>query len=260
VPSSANIPGNVDPDCFYDTSPLEPHLLYQGEVIADVPFLTMPKPSRWLLLRTKSGRRVDEALNHGNLEGLVKVLDSNQSKEQWLADNRGDYAVALLDKGPVLVLNQTCDLQTNHFLQVAPIRDAQNEAEKKDIEKLMKGEVFSAFWLKKHPPEIPEESYADLELIQAVHKSYIKRIRPDQHFRLGPARTRDLQSAITRYFGRPNSFDSRHDIVPRNGTWLCVRCFYLDARVTSLTLSEGASFPICPACGGESSAWVIKGR
>lgn len=254
--SSANIPGDINPDDFYDAAPLEPHLLYQGEIIVDVPILTMPKPSRWQLLRTRSGKRVDEALQHGNLGGQVKVLDSNQSKEEWQADNRGDYAMALLDKNPAVVLNQTCDIQSNHFLQVAPISSA--EAERKDIEKLMRGEVYSAFWLKKHPPEIPDESYADLELIQAVHTSYIKRVHPNQHFRLNSERIRALQRTITRYFGRPNSFDSRSDSVPRTGTYLCVSCFYMDARVTSVSLEEGSKFSACQTCGG--TAWVLKGR
>jgi hypothetical protein len=256
VTSSANIPGNINPDDFYYAAPLEPHLLYQGEILADIPTLAMPKPSLWLLLRTRSGRRVDEALEQGNIGGLVRVLDSNQSKEEWQADNRGDFAMALLDKNPVLVLNQTCDVQSNHFIQVAPIFSA--VAEKRDVEKLMKGEVYSAFWLKKRPPEIPDESYADLEIIQAVHKSYIKRIRPDQHFRLNSERTRELQRTLTRYFGRPNSFDSRSDSVPRAGTYLCVSCFYMDARVTSVSIEEGEKFSACKTCGG--TAWVLKGR
>lgn len=254
--STATTPGSSNPDEFYDAAPLEPHLLYQGEILIDTPILTMPKPSRWQLLRTRSGRRVDEALQSGNLGGLVRVIDSNVSSEEWQANNLGDYAMAQLDKNPVLVLNQTCDVQSNHFLQVAPIFSA--EAERRDIEKLMRGEVYSAFWLQKRPPEIPDESYADLELIQSVHKSYIKRIREGQHFRLGAARVRMLQSTITRYFGRPNSFDARSETVPRTGTYLCVSCFYLDARVTAMPLQEGTRFQVCATCGG--TFWVLKGR
>ncbi len=108
--SSANTPGEADLEDFYDSSPLEQNQLYQGEILANVPILTTPKPtSGWTLLRTRSGRRVDEALEHGNLGGLVNVLNSNQSREQWYADGRGDFAMALLDKRPVLVLSQTCD-------------------------------------------------------------------------------------------------------------------------------------------------------
>lgn len=254
--STANTPGEVNPDEFYDAAPLEPHLIYQGEILVDVPILTMPKPSRWQLLRTRSGRRVEEALERGNLGGLVNVVDSNQSMEQWDVDNRGDYAMALLDRNPVLVLNQNCDLQFNHFLQVAPIFTA--EAEPTGLERLRNGETYSEFWLREHPPEILHESYADLELMQAVHRSYIKRMRPDQHFRLSPQRIRTLQRTITRYFGRPNSFDSRSDTVPRAGTYLCVSCFYLDAHVSALALEEGSKFPACQKCGGAS--WVMKGR
>ena len=254
--STANTPGEGTPDDSYDAAPLEPHLLYQGEILVDVPILTMPKPSRWQLLRTRSGRRVEEALEHGNLGGLVNVVDSNQSVELWQADNRGDYAMAVLDRAPVLVLSQNCDLQFNHFLQIAPIFSA--EAEATDLENLRSGETYSEFWLKEHPPEIPHESYADLELIQSIHRSYVKRVRPEQHFRLNSERVLLLQRTITRFFGRPNSFDARSDIVPRTGTYLCVSCFYMDARVTAVLLEERSHFLVCPTCNG--TAWIFKGR
>jgi hypothetical protein len=256
VTSIATTLGEEKPDDFYDSAPLEPHLLYQGEILVDVPILRMPKPLRWLLLRTWSGKRVDEALQYGAAGNRVKVLDSNQTKEEWQADKSGDFAMAILDKRPVLVLNQTCDVQSKDFIQVAPIFPAEGETE--DLKKLMNGERYSAFWLKKHPPEMFEESYADIELMQAVDKSYIKRVNPEQHFRLNSERIRLLQRTLTRYFGRPNSFDSRVDSVPRTGTYLCVNCFYMDAHVTSVSLVEGSKFMTCETCGG--TAWVIKGR
>jgi len=256
VNSSANIPGDITPDEFYDSDPLEPNQLYQGEILTDLPILAMPKPGRWQLLRTRSGRRIEEALEHGNLGGPVNVLDSNQSKEQWQADKTGDYVMAILDKRPVVVLNQTCDVQTKAFLQVAPIFPIETEGAYFD--RLKNGEIFDAFWIAKNPPEIPEESFADLELIQAVHKSYIKRIRPGQHFRLNAPRIQILQRTITRYFGRPNSFDSRSDLVPRTGTYLCIGCFYMDALITSMSLNEGSNFSACQTCGG--TGWVLKGR
>ena len=254
--SSATIPGEPAPEYFYDPDPLEAHLLYQGEILVDVPILSVPKPQAWQLLRTKSGKRVHEALKQGGLGGLVKVVDSNLSTEHWYADKLGDYVMAVLDKRPALVLNQTCDIQTKDFIQVAPIFEA--KPDEKYLEKLKKREIFSAFWIKKHAPEIMDESYADLELIQAVHKSYFKRISLKQHLRISAERVRLLQSTITRYFGRPNSFDLQTDTVPRAGTYLCVGCFYMDARITSATLAEGANFPGCPTCNG--TQWVLKGH
>ncbi len=254
--SSANTPGEASLGEFYDASPLEGDQLYQGEILTNVPILTMPKPSScWSLLRTRSGRRVDDALEQGKLGGIVKVLDSNQSKEQWYAEGRGDFAMAVLDKRPVLVLNQTCDVQTKDFLQVTPIYPADSDGE--SLERLKRGEIYSAFWLKAHPPEIREESYADLEHVQAIHKTYLKRIRPEQHFRLSAQRTRELQRFVTRYFGRPNSFDCRNDAAPKTGTFLCVRCFYMDARVTQVDLEEGSAFQVCEVCRG--TQWVLKG-
>ncbi len=261
--SSGTTPGNTQQDEFYDSSPLESHLLYQAEILVNVPILRMPwetMGNRWLLLRTQSGRRLDEALQHGNLGGRVKVVDSNQSGLEWQSDNRGDFVVALLDRTPVVVLNQTCDVQTKHFLQIAPIfpinqDDVDDPAE---FERLKRGDIFSAFWIKMHSPEIPQESYADLELIQAVHKSYINRVRPLEHFRLNGIRTRLLQGRITRYFGRPNSFDAHTESAPETGTYLCTACFYMDGRAKAVEVSAGGPLPVCEECG--STQWVIKGR
>jgi hypothetical protein len=256
VNSSASIPGNSASDDFYDSTPLEPNLIYQGEILADVPIVSMPKPNPWQLLRTRSGRRVHDALQHGALGNLVFVVDSNQSTEQWYEDGLGDYVMAVLDRSPVVVLSQTCDVQNKDFVQIAPVFAAKPDDEY--VERLKNRDILSAVWIKKHPPEIPTESYADLELIQAIHKTYLKRIREGQHFRLNPERIRTLQGAITRYFGRPNSFDSRSDSVPTDGIYLCVACFYLDARVMQATLKKDARFPECSACHGGS--WVLKGR
>jgi hypothetical protein len=240
---------------FYDAAPLEPHLLYQGEILVEVPFLNMPKETRWLLLRTRSGRPVDVALEQGNLGGIVRVLDSNQSRVEWYDATEGDFAMARLSKRPVLMLSQTCDVQTKEFIQIAPIFPAEGASD--HLNKLRHGLMISAFWLKPNPPHLAE-SYADFELIQAVHKSYIKRLLPSQHFRLTQSRTRELQRFITRYFGRPNSFDAGSDRAPRDGTYLCVACFYLDAKISAVTLTEGENFENCNACGGRG--WVLKGR
>lgn len=254
--SSVNIPGESQPDDFYDAAPLEPHLLYQGEILGNVPILSMPKPSPWQLLRTKSGRRIHEALEHGSLGGLVKVVDANQSTEQWYTDGLGDYAMAVLDKRPALVVSQTCDIQNKDFVQVAPIFPAGTELTY--LSRLQNDEIPSAFWIKTHAPEIPEESYADLELIQSIHKTYFRGIAPNRHFRVSAARTRVLQRFITRYFGRPNSFDSRSDRPPIAGTYLCVGCFYLDGVAASVDLAADGAFPTCAACGG--TQWVLQGR
>lgn len=254
--SSATIPGDPPPDDFYDAAPLEPHLLYQGEVLIGVPILNMPKPNPWQLLRTKSGRRIHEALEHGNLGGLVKVVDSNLSAEQWYADGLGDYAMAVLDKRPAIVLSQTCDIQYKAFVQVAPVFPADGEGTY--LARLKGGEIPSAFWIKEHPPEIPQDSYLDPELIQAVHKTYLRGIAPGQHLRMSAVRTRLLQRFITRYFGRPNSFDSHSDKAPIAGTYLCVQCFYMDGVARPVDLGEGAAFSACTTCAG--TQWVLQGR
>lgn len=262
--SSESTPGNIDEDTFYDSSPLEPYLLYQAEILTNVPILRMPWEEmgcRWLLLRAaRTARPLHEALQHGSTPGTVRVLDSNQSSIEWQTNDRGDYALGVLDKTPVLVLNQTCDVQNKQFLQVAPIfpLDKADVDDAEEFEKLKQGHRYSAFWIKRHMPEIPTESYADLELIQAVHTSYINRIRPNEHFRLNGAKTRLLQRRITRYFGRANSFDARVESAPAPGTYLCTKCYFDFGRATPVQLSEGAPLPECTECHGTD--WVLQGR
>lgn len=215
----------------------------------------MPKESRWLLLRTGSGRPVLEALQQGKTPGTVKVWDSNQTQVLWNEVKEGDYAMAHLLKIPVLVLSQTCDIQQKDFIQVAPIFPA---AAKTDyLQRLEQGNIFSAFHLPQHAPEITEPSFADLEQIQAVHKSYIRRLASNQHFRIHPSKTRKLQSFLTRYFGRPNAFDSDADICPRTGTYLCVNCFYMKGEVSAVVVQAKQNFEPCNKCGGRS--WALKG-
>jgi hypothetical protein len=238
---------------FYDAAPLEPHLLYQGEILIDVPLLVMPKDSRWQLLRTRSGRRFEEALENGNLGGKVEVLDSNRSEIEWYANPDGDFAAGRLSKRPVLVLSQTCDVQTKDYIQVAPIYTTPKE----DSERIKSGQLYSAFYLEEYLPHLPE-SFADLERMQAVHKSYIRRPVPEIHFRLKDSHSRQLQRFLTRYFGRPNSFDADADTVPRTGTYLCVDCFYFDGKVISISRTDGQEFGNCPSCKG--TQWVIQGR
>lgn len=249
--TAGNPPSEKD---FYDAAPLEPLLIYQGEILVDVPLLLTQKEKRWLLLRTNSGRTIHEAVKDGGVGGTVKVLDSNQTEVKWRDAIDGDSAVAYLTKRSVLVLSQTCDCENKDFIQVAPIYAADPE----DVEKLKAGnDVYSAFYLQSHPPQVSTPSFADLERMQAIHKSYIKRLDPVQHFRLNDEHVRNLQSHITRYFGRPNSFDSRADVVPRTDTYLCIDCFYFNGVATAVTFEEGEPFRECEKCGGVK--WVRKG-
>jgi hypothetical protein len=136
----------VDPSG--EESPLEPQLLYQGEIVLGVPIAWMPRPKNWLLIRTKSGRRVDEALNQGDIGGLVRVLDSNLSQIEWNEHGDGDFVMARLEKQPVLLLSQTSDVATKKFIQVAPIFTVSDGSY---LEKLVRDDIKSAFWLAKHP-------------------------------------------------------------------------------------------------------------
>lgn len=247
--------GNLEPaqHGFYEAAPVEPLLIYQGEILVDVPLLLASKENRWLILRTNSGRTIHEALRGGGTGGTVKVLDSNQTDLKWNTAIDGDSVVAYLTKRPVLVLSQTCDVQNKDFIQVAPIYPADPAY----VERLKRGnEILSAFYLEAHPPHFGE-SYADFERIQAVHKGYIKRLNPEQHFRLKGERIRHLQGALTRYFGRPNTYDAKADKVPQTGTYLCADCFYFDGVATRVAFNEGDSFRFCDVCEGEQ--WVRKG-
>lgn len=244
--STESSPGEISNNDFWDAAPLEPHLLYQGEVLVDMPFLSMAKETRWLWVSTRSGRPLEVALKQGGIGGQVYVHDSNQTAIEWEKNSDGVYAIGRLSKRPMLVLSQTCDIQTKDFIQVAPIFPLPTEEDY--AKRVRAGELYSVFALEEHPPELPKESYADFELIQAVHKSYIKRPDPAKHFRLGPSQILRLQQSITRYFGRPNSFDAGVDKAPRTGGYLCVSCFHWYGSITQVERNEGEDFDVCPSC------------
>lgn len=252
---SATSSSNPQSETFYATDPLESDLLYQGEILVDVPILRMPLPSRWLLLRTQSGKPVDAALNYGAgaKENRVRVLDSNQSALEWSNGNQGDFVMGVLHKAPVLVVSQNCDLATKDYAHVAPIFPVDPDDDFK-LSSLLGGAIMDAFSLNPHPPHWDSYAFADLGLLQAVHKSYFKRVLADKHFRLSASTVLQLQRHLSRFFGRPNAFDIKTDVVPRDGVYMCIRCFYFGAKVTSMDLKAGARFQLCPDC--ESGQWV----
>lgn len=248
--------GEQTEERFYDAAPLEPHLLYQGEILLNVPLMLMPKPNRWQLLRTKTGDLL-ETLKKGENPATVRVLDSNQTAEVWDNHGDGDFAMARLSKRPVLVVSQTCDVSNKDWIAVAPIHEAgELTAERRAVAR--EGGMFDVFYLPANPDYNFPESFGDLSQLQAVHKSYIKRLAPGQHFRLTQRNTLLLQQRITRYFGRPNSFDARSDKVPRSGVYMCIGCFYMDGQVSSFELQEGSAFPACANCDGFQ--WVKRAR
>jgi hypothetical protein len=255
VTLTATTNGEAETPSFYEAAPLEPLLLYQGEILIDVPLLLMPKPTRWLLLRTRENLHLD-TLNKGINPSSVKVLDSNQTAVAW-ADGSydSDYAMARLSRNPVIVVSQTCDISNKDYIAVAPVHPA-HLSPPETIEKAKQGEIFDAFYLPAHVLPHLGESFADFSQIQSVHKSYIKRIAPEQHFRLTEANILLLQQRITRYFGRPNSFDARVDRAPGDGVYQCIACFYVDGVVSSCTVQKGDDLPHCETCGGFQ--WIKK--
>ena len=256
--SSTTTPSNPTPDSFYDAAPLEPRLLYQGEILVDVPILIMPKPPAWrMLLSYDTKTTIEEQLERGDNPRSVRVVDPNAFKTEWARVERsGAFVMAKVSKTPALVLSQTCDVQDKEFVQVAPIFPAATD-NPEHLDRLKEGAIFSAFYLEPHAPQFGE-AFADFERMQAVHKSFIRRLEPEQHFRLAEKQVRLLQSRITRYFGRPNCYDVGKDRAPIVGTYLCVGCFYLDGRVTAVQLVENDGFTNCTTCGGRG--WVLKGR
>ena len=217
----------------------------------------MPMPSRWLVLRTVSGKRIDEALNYGAAakENRVRVLDSNQTSLEWQESKAGDFVMAVLNKCPTLVLSQNCDIANRDFIQVAPVVSV-DPADGALVERLKNHAVIDSFYLEPHPPQWESDAYADFELIQSVHKSFVKGISADNHFRLTDGKVLLLQQYLTRFFGRPNSFDVNADIVPREGIYMCAQCFYRDGVATSITFRKDGYFVVCQLCGG--TKWVPR--
>ncbi|MGC1903797.1 MAG: hypothetical protein WA715_08260 [Candidatus Acidiferrum sp.] len=110
------------------------------------------------------------------------VVGSPRPSRLGEADGNGDYAMGLLDKKPVLVLSQTCDSQNKDFIQVAPILPV-GQIDAEELANLKNGGVMNAFWLAPHPPEIPEQSFANLTLIQSIHNTYIRHVHSSDFLR-----------------------------------------------------------------------------
>jgi hypothetical protein len=244
-------------DTFYDSEPLERELLYQGEIVIETPIFQMPQPSRWLVLRTQSNRRVDEALNYGAVakENRVRVLDSNQFPLEWKDSQLGDFVVGILDKSPAIVLSQNCDIANKEYIQIAPIIPV-SATDTDLLDKLKRHAIINAFYMKPHPPEWETDAYVEFQLIQSVHRTYVKTIESKNHFRLSTAKVLLLQRDLTRFFGRPNCYDVNSDTVPRDGEYLCLGCFYWRATITKVVLKSGGSFPLCDKC--EGGQWVPR--
>ncbi len=252
--SNTTTPGNSDPqDDFYDAAPPEPLLLYQGEILIDVPIMIMPKPPGWRLLRAYGEEPLEQVFEQGKNPKSVKVVDAHRFEVEWNAALDGDYVLGRLSKAPAVVLSQTCDVQDKDFIQIAPIFPA-IATNPEYLNRLKTGSIFSSFYLKPRQPTFGVDSFADLERMQAVHKSYIKKLDADHHFRLKDEKVRALQRAVTRYFGRPNSYTVGDDKVPETRGYLCVNCFYANGIATREDLVIGSEFEPCPVCNGR--LWV----
>lgn len=215
----------------------------------------MPKPQRWLLVRTYTGERIDAALQYGQASGkkTVRVLDSNQFPVEWQESNLGDFVIGILDKSPSLVLSQNCDISTKDHIQVAPIIPVES-GNKEQLDRLKSHQILDAFYLAPHPPQWDGDAFADFGLIQSIHKSYLKSLPRASHFRISASNAILLQRDLTRFFGRPNAFDVNADRVPRDGTYLCVQCFYYAGMISAMQLKEGDAFVQCGSC--EGLRWV----
>lgn len=254
TPTRADVDVAPTLDDFYDPSPIEPGKVYQGEVVAEVPVVFLPATlDRWLLLSTDKFP-IDEVVAGKHTPPFLRVLDANKTDDAWRRDGGTVWVVACASKQRLLVLSHTCDIAvpTKRHIQVAPIYPVSilTDAKKKS---LFAGDFKYRFCLPRYGAQIPEDSFAELSMMASVPKAYFRADRPP--LRLTQAKTVDLQNVIAGFLARPFGFAPNKDSVPKTGEYLCALCFYKQASITRLSLTEGIKFPDCPHCS-DRALWV----
>ena len=150
-----------------------------------------------------------------------------------------------------MLVTQTCDLDYRKHYQIVPVRPLAELENDRKRQSLRNGEIGYLYHLPARPPEITEDSYADLTLMTSVHKSYFS--EGTILCRLTNAERSYFQHSLANFHGSPFGFNTR-DTVLLAGRYGCVNCFHAGGHQTS-EIQQGGQFPKCALCG-EDALWV----
>ena len=192
---------------------------------------------------------IDEVLG-GRIPKWFHAHAEGTLQDAWAHGDNEEFVAAKAKKMRVLLVTQTCDLVQRSIYQVAPVFPAA-PLSPADKDNLRTNEILYMFYLPASPPDLSEDSYADLSQIAHVPKTYFK---PEAvRARLSEATRRCLQAQVAEFYGRPFGFNIR-DRSPHTAEFACVRCFYEHFFLQKKPVTKGENFPECERCG--DGLWV----
>jgi len=244
----------IDAASWYEQDP-HGESFYQGDVVRDVPVVLMPPAgdAPWTLLRPSPPHTVEQVLA-GQTPRTLKPHPESSRPDAWRLG--AEIVLAKGIKAPAMVVTQTCDLDSRNWIQLAPVFPASKIEDPRKRASLGVNEIGYMFILPADPPRLAEDSYADLSMITAVHKSYLR--RGGLVVRLKSPIRALYQRHLANLHGRPFSFNV-HDIVPETGPYGCHNCYLRHGRITRAELVEGQPCTACPSCG-EEALWIMFGE
>lgn len=203
----------------------------------------------WVLLRPSAPLTLEQAIA-GNIPKNFRPVMEGSSADAWRSPD--ELVLAKATKQKVMIATQTCDLVRRRYVQVLPIHALSIIESEHRRESMRANKIISGFYLPSAPPELSDESYADMNLITSVHRSYVR--NSVMLKRLSALARVHFQARIAEFFGRPFGFNVT-DEVPQQASYLCVRCFLSSATVSQLDMQPGPSFAECPGCG-PAALWI----
>ena len=223
--------------------------LFQGDILRGVPLtLALPNENKWILLRAPETSDLTQAdLLRGKRPKVFVPKSEEAVQDAWASQ---ELVVARASKSPVMLVTQTCDLDWRKTYQVVPIRTAAQLSPEK-MESLRADDIGYWYHLPARPPELIEESFADLTLMTSVHRSYFKDAIVE--CRLTNAERSFFQKALSHFHGSPFGYNPS-DRVPETARYGCISCFHAGGKTTR-QLKTGRTFPKCPKCD-DNTMWV----
>lgn len=241
----------IDAASWYERDPKDASL-YQGDVVSDVPIVLMPPAEGpWTILRPSPPHTVEQVLA-GQTPRTLKPHPESSRPDAW--ELGSDLVLAKGFRQQVTIITQSCDLGTRNWIQVAPVFPASKLTDPGKRASLANNEIGYMFVLPADPPHMTEDSFADLNMLTSVHKSYLRRAK--LVLRLTASARALYQRHLASLHGRPFSFNLR-DTVPQTGEYLCHRCFFSRAEISRAQHEQGQPFGRCSGCG-DDALWILR--
>ena len=235
---------------FYDGARVP--YLQQGDVLSEVPLLSPPPGSEFVLLRNYETHRPWDRRGPGVVAALAE-----SDVEDPFSDGSPEHVAVSAQRGVAMLITQTCNLsgdEHEHWL-VAPIYTVGDK--RIDLGNLFGGKIENLFGLVAHPTGLYGVSYALLSDLRSIRRDSVDIL--DKIVSLSAGYQAKLAEQIARALARDWGY-AAGEIVPRTGRYRCLRCNrWYDVANPIQEFTAGASFPPCEKCAeiGKSAQWYL---